>query len=75
MNSNTVEPRYNEVLETMKSTLLYFSLYQGKNTKKYKLKSYMGPAKEGFVISDLFITRFHCTIGTRSSLILGLYES
>ena len=51
----------------MKITLLYqvfgFSLYQGKKTKKYKE---LGLAKlprykEDFVISDLVITRFHCT--------------
>ena len=40
-----------------------FQLYQGKKTKYKEL----GPAKlpvlqEGFVISDLFIMRFHCTI-------------
>ena len=35
--SCTVEPRYNEVLRTMKITL-----YQGKKTKKYKE---LGPAK------------------------------
>ena len=35
---NTVEPRYNEDLGTMKITLLY----QGKKTKKYKE---LGPAK------------------------------
>ena len=34
----TVEPRYNEVLGTIKITLLY----QGKQTKKYKD---LGPAK------------------------------
>ena len=34
----TVEPRYNEVLGTMKITLLY----QGKKTKKYKE---VGPAE------------------------------
>ena len=40
----TVEPRYNEVLGTMKITLLYQVswLYQGKETKKYKE---LGPAK------------------------------
>ena len=44
MIQNTVEPLYNEVLGTMKITLLYqvFSLYQGKKTKKYKD---LGPAK------------------------------
>ena len=36
--TGTVEPRYNEVLGTMKITLLY----QGKKTKKYKE---LGPAK------------------------------
>ena len=37
-NIYTVEPLYNEVLGTMKITLLY----QGKKTKKYKQ---LGPAK------------------------------
>ena len=36
--SDTVEPRYNEVLGTMKITLLY----QGKKIKKYKE---LGPTK------------------------------
>ena len=42
--SNTVEPRYNEVLGTMKITLLYqVSHYiRGKQTMKYKE---LGPAK------------------------------
>ena len=41
--ANTVEPHYNEVLGTMKITLLYqVSLYQGKETKKYKE---LGPVK------------------------------
>ena len=43
-STDTVEPRYNEVLGTMKITLLYqvSVLYQGKKTKKYKE---LGPAK------------------------------
>ena len=46
----------------MKITLLYqVSHYIRVKTKKYKE---VGPAElpcyEGFVISDLFITRFHC---------------
>ena len=56
----TVEPHYNEVLGTMKITLLY----QGNKTKKYKE---LGPAKLPcykrvmlHCISDLFIMRFHC---------------
>ena len=60
----TVEPRYNEDLWTMKITLLYqvSPLYQVEKTKKNKE---LGPAKPPcykrvFVISDLFITRFHC---------------
>ena len=41
--SNTVEPRYNEVLGTMKITLLYqVSHIRVKNPKKYKE---LGPAK------------------------------
>ena len=32
----TVEPRYNEVLGTMKITLLYQVSHQGTKTKKYK---------------------------------------
>ena len=41
--SYTVEPRYNEVLGTMKITLLYqVSHYIGKKTKKYKE---LGPPK------------------------------
>ena len=44
INQNTVEPLYNEVLGTMKITLLYqVSRYiRVKNTKKYKE---LGPAK------------------------------
>ena len=40
----TVEPRYNEVLGTIKNYLVIsgFSLYQGQKTKKYKE---LGPAK------------------------------
>ena len=65
---NTVEPRYNEVLGTMKLTLLYQVSHdiRVKNPKKYKE---LGPAKLPCYkrvllytcISDLFITRFHCT--------------
>ena len=58
----TVEPLYNEVLGTMKITLLYqVSHYiRVKKTKKYKE---LGPAKlpRYNVISDLVIMRFHCT--------------
>ena len=56
---NTVDPHYNEDIGTMKITLLYLV----QETKKY---NEMGPEnlpcyiKEGFVISDLFIMRFHC---------------
>ena len=59
----TVKPRYNEDLGTMKITLLQqVSCYNRVKTKKYKE---LGTSKitllqEGFVISDLFITRFHC---------------
>ena len=63
--TNTEKPRYNKVLGTMKITMLYqVSHYiRVKKLKKYKE---LGPAKlpcykQGFVISDLFITRFHCT--------------
>ena len=55
-----VGPRYNEDLGTMKITLWY----QGKKkTEKYKE---LGPTKlpcykSVFIISELFITRFHCS--------------
>ena len=72
--STTVEPRYNEVLGTMKITLL--PVYQVshyirvKKTKKYKelgpakLSCYMYMYKRVLLqcISDLFIARFHCSI-------------
>ena len=60
----TVEPRYNDVLGTMKMYLLYqVSHYirvkkQG-NIKSWDQQNYFDIG--GFVISDLFITRFHCT--------------
>ena len=65
---DTVEPRYSEVLGTMKITLLYqVSHYiRVKKTKPEKYKE-LGPGKlvviRGFCyISDLFITRFHCSM-------------
>ena len=60
----TVEPRYNEVLGTMKITLLYqVSHYiRVKNKEIWRAgTSKITLLLEGFVISDLFITRFHCT--------------
>ena len=63
----TVEPHYNEVLGTIKITLLYqVSHYIWVKKQRNSFKSWW-PAKwpcytEGFVISDLFITRFHCTV-------------
>ena len=62
--SVTVEPRYNEVLGTMKIT--FKLLYQGKKIKSWDQQNY--PVKEGFVISDLFITRFHCIINEVSNI-------
>ena len=60
----TVEPRYNEVLGTMKITLLYqvshIRVKQRRNIKSWDQQNYL--VIRGFCyISDLFITRFHCT--------------
>ena len=59
-----MEPRYNEVLGTMKITLLYLVSHyirvkKQRNIKSWDQQNYL-VIKEGFVISDLFITRFHC---------------
>ena len=37
-----------------------FLLYQGKKTKKYRAGTNKITLLEGFVISDLFLMRFHC---------------
>ena len=76
----TVEPRYyNEVLGTMKITLLYqvshyIRVKKQRNIKSCDQQNYLvKKEEEGFVISDLFITRFHCTefpLYTRA----GVYE-
>ena len=64
--NNTVEPLYNEVLGTMKITfkLLYrVSCYIRVKKKIIIIKSWDQQndlVMRGFVISDLFITRFHC---------------
>ena len=65
---STLKPRYNEVTGTMKITLLHqvshYKHCKGRKTKKYKeqdQKNYLVIREEGFVISDLFIRRFHCT--------------
>ena len=61
---NTVEPRYNEVLGTMKITLLYqvshyIRVKKQRNIKSWDQQNYL--VIRGFCyISDLFITRFHC---------------
>ena len=62
---NTVEPRYNEGLGTMKITLLYqvshyIRVKKRRNIKSWDQQNYLVIKLEGFVISDLFITRFHC---------------
>ena len=61
----TVEPRYNEVLGTMKITLLYqvshyIRVKTQRNIKNWDQQNYL--VIRGFCyISDLFITRFHCS--------------
>ena len=60
---STVEPRYNEVLGTMKITLLYqvshyIRVKKQRNIKNWDQQNYL--VIRGFVISDLVITRFHC---------------
>ena len=59
----TVEPCYNEVLGTMKITLLY-QVSHYIRVKKTKKSKELGPAKlpcyKRVLLSDLFITRFHC---------------
>ena len=62
---STVEPRYNEVLGTMKITLLYqvshyIRVKKQRNIKSWDQQNYL--VIKGFVISDLFIMRFHCSI-------------
>ena len=60
----TVEPRYNEVVGTMKITLLYqvshyIRVKKQRNIKSWDQQNYL--VIRGFCyISDLFITRFHC---------------
>ena len=61
----TVEPHYNEDLGTMKITLLYqvshyisLRVKKQRNIKRWDQKITL--LWEGFVISDLFITKFHC---------------
>ena len=61
-----MEPHYNEILGTMKITLLYqvshfISGYKNKELQRAGT-SIITLLEEGFVISDLFITRFHCII-------------
>ena len=61
----TVEPRYNEVLGTMKINLLYqvshyIRVKKQRNIKSWDQQNYL--VIRGFVISDLFITRFHCIV-------------
>ena len=61
--SATVEPRYNEVLGTMKITMLYqvshyIRVKKQRTIKSWDQQNYL--VIRGFVISDLFITRFHC---------------
>ena len=90
----TVEPRYNEVLGTVKITLLYqVSHYIGvkklRNIKSWDQQNYLvirgfcyrhrfhevmaqralmpSLRENGNVISDLFITRFHCTMPSLNS--------
>ena len=65
-----MKPHYNEVLGTIKITLLYqVSHYiRVRKTKKYKD---LGPANYlvyNRVLSDLFITRFHCNNNTKVNL-------
>ena len=66
LSNYTVEPRYNEVLGTMKITLLYqvshyIRVKKQRNIKSWDQQNYL--VIRGFCyISDLFITRFHCTI-------------
>ena len=61
---STVEPRYNEDLGTRHENYLVisgFSLHQGKkkgNIKSWDQQNHL-VILEGFVISDLFIMRFH----------------
>ena len=60
-----MEPLYNEVLGTMKNYLVIsgFSLYEGKKQRNIKSWDQQNDLViRGFVISDLFITRFHCTV-------------
>ena len=58
----TVEPRYNEDLGTMKITLYQVSCYIRvkikRNIKGWGRKNYF--VIGGFVLSNLFITGFHC---------------
>ena len=60
----TVEPRYNEVLGTTKITLLYqvshyIRVKKLRNIKSWDQQKYL--VIRGYCISNLFITRFHCT--------------
>ena len=64
MVTNTVEPRYNEVLGTMKITLLYqvshyIRVKKQRTIKSWDQQNYL--VIRGFCYIDLFITRFHCT--------------
>ena len=63
-DKNAVEPRYNEDIGTMKSPRYNrFLVISGcKNKEIYRTgTSKITLLLECFVISDLFITRFHCT--------------
>ena len=72
-----MEPRYNEVLGTMKITLLYqvshyIRVKKQRNIKSWDPQNYL--VIRGFVISDLFITRFHCTnIAANVTHVNGLF--
>ena len=72
-----MEPRYNEVLGTMKITLLYqvshyIRVEKQRNIKSWDQQNYL--VIEGFVISDLFITRFYC-IGKGLNIFLRVFLS
>ena len=62
----TVEPQYNEDLGTMKITLLYqvshyIRVQKQRNIKSWDQQNYLVIRGFCYKISDLFITRFHCT--------------
>ena len=65
MHDSTVEPRYNEVLGTMKITLLYqvshyIRVKKQRNIKSWDQQNYL--VITGFCYIRPLIMRFHCTI-------------